>query len=44
MALVLHGSAKWRQLVASIKTASAAKYVPEYRDDYDRSLNHRYYR
>lgn len=44
MALVLHGSAKWRQLVVSLKTACAAQYVPEYSDHNDRSMNYRYYR
>jgi hypothetical protein len=38
------GSAKWRHFVESFKAARAAIYVPEYSDDNERSLNHRYYR
>ncbi len=38
------GSAKWRQLIVSLKMACVAQYSPEYYHDNDRSLNHRYYR
>lgn len=37
-------SAKWRRFVTSFKAAHAALYVPEYSNDNERSLNHRYYR
>ena len=36
--------AKWRKFVTSFKTARAVLYVPEYSNDNERSLNHRYYR
>lgn len=34
----------WRKLVVSFREASAVKYVPEYHEPHERSMNHRYYR
>jgi hypothetical protein len=33
----------WRRLVESLKEANETKYVPEYDEDHDVSLNKRYY-
>lgn len=35
---------KWRQFVRTVRELNQVSFVPEYANDNERSLNHRYYR